>query len=861
VFDGQPQTAVGETTFVRRYYEALSENSRLVSPLQLPTASTYIGLFFLVLATLTYEILLTRIFSVTMLYHFAFVALSLAMFGMTAGALVVYLTPSYFTPARLRRNLAIAAVAFPAAILLSFLTQLSVPFRVHPSIVAIYAIAFTYAVIAVPFVVSGIVVCLALTGFPARVSRLYAVDLGGAALGCVLVIVLLDYSDAPTAVLWVTVLAALSAVMFARDAASPPLRRLAFSVLVLAGLAAAGHTALVWREFPIFRIIYIKGSFEARPLYEKWNSYSRVRVNGDSTAETVPQGWGLSKMLPPSTHVRQLQMDIDVAAGTVMTGYDGTPAALEHLKYDVTNIGYFLRPEPRALIIGSGGGRDVLSALAFGAPSVTAVEINKDILRTVNGRFGDFTGHLDRDPRVRFVNDEARSYIARSPERFDSIQVSLIDTWAATAAGAFVLSENSIYTVEAWQTFLRHLSDRGLLSVSRWYFRDRPGEMYRTMSLAVSALSSLGIQDPRQHLVIVRNMQLANRRAEIPDGVGTLLVSRQPFTASELDRLDVEAARLGFDVPFSPRVSVDETFTRLTIPDRLDEFLAAYPINITAPTDDSPFFFNMLRLRDAFTPELLDVGKQSHNMKAVLTLAILLGTVSVLSALCILLPLWLTRDRAVLTGAGSLFLFFIAIGLGFMLIETSQMQRLIILLGHPTYGLSVVLLALLLSSGIGSFLTSGVDSASVLRAGRLRLLALVIILAALGAATPAIARWSEPMTTPVRILVAVALLFPPGLFMGMAFPLGMKIAQERARALTPWLWGLNGAASVLASVLSVCLALTWSISTAFWTGVACYVVALVSFVRAGAAHASVPAARTYVEPPAPSRLAGERRSG
>ena len=131
---------------------------------------------------------------------------------------------------------------------------------------------------------------------------------------------------------------------------------------------------------------------------------------------------------------------------------------------------------------------------------MTAVEINKDIIRTVNGRFGDFTGHLDRLPRVRFVNDEARSFIARSRERFDKIQISLIDTWAATAAGAFVLSENSIYTVEAWTTFLEHLSDDGLLSVSRWYFRDRPAEMYRTTTLAVEALRAIGVTDPRRHI-------------------------------------------------------------------------------------------------------------------------------------------------------------------------------------------------------------------------------------------------------------------------------------------------------------------------------------------------------------------------
>src|SRR5262249_25959320 len=419
-----------------------------------------------------------------------------------------------------------ASLAFPIAMILSFLTELSVPFRIYPSIVAIYAIVFTYAVIAVPFVMSGIVVCLALTGFPAKVSRLYAADLCGAALGCVLVIPVLDYSDGPTAVLWVCWLASLGAIAFSRGG-SRALRSGAVVTMLLFAAAAAGHTALVWRQFPIFRILYVKGSFEARPLYEKWNSYSRVRVNGSQDALVLPQGWGLSRTLAPDLRVRQLQMDIDVVAGTVMTGYDGTAATVPHLGYDVTNPADRVKPGADALVTGAGGGRDVLSALTLGARSVTAVEINKDILRTVNGRFGDFTGHLDRDPRVRFVNDEARSYVARSTDRFGLIQISLIDTWAATAAGAFVLSENAIYTTDAWRTFLAHLTPDGMLSVSRWYYRDSPAEMYRTLTLAVDALRATGVRDPRAHIAIVRNMTLANR-PETPDGLGTLLINMQP---------------------------------------------------------------------------------------------------------------------------------------------------------------------------------------------------------------------------------------------------------------------------------------------------------------------------------------------
>ncbi|MBA3296841.1 MAG: hypothetical protein H0U19_07885, partial [Acidobacteria bacterium] len=676
----------------------------VASPADRVSKGTYIGLFLVALATLTYEILLTRIFSVTMLYHFAFVALSLAMFGMTVGALIVYLTPSFFPTNKLAQRLALFGILFPIALVVSFLTQLSIPFRVHPSIVAIYAIGLTYVVIAVPFIVSGIVVCLVLTGYVSKVSRLYAADLAGAAVGCVLLIPLIAWSDAATAVLWVATLAAGGGVALSRATAPRGLRAAAIAVLVLLGLSAAAHTWLVWRQFPVLRILYIKGDFEARPLYEKWNSYSRVRVNGDRNESVLPQGWGLSRTLPPDLRVRQLQMDIDVAAGTVMTAFDGDLTKLPHLKYDVTNMGYWLRPTGDSLVIGAGGGRDVLSELVFGARSVTAVEINRDILRTVNDRFGDFTGHLDKDPRVRFVNDEARSFIARSNNRFDSIQISLIDTWAATAAGAFVLSENSIYTIEAWQTFLSHLTDRGILSVSRWYFRDRPDEVYRTTTLAVEALSRMGVTEPRRHIAIVRNMYFANK-PEMPDGVGTLLVSRSPFTDEELDTLDREAARLQFEVVFSPRVAGDPMFETLTGGGDLRGFLAAHPTNIAAPTDDSPFFFNMLRLRDVLRLDLLEAGKQTHNVKAVATLALLLVIVTVLTATCILFPLWMTRGSAPLAGTGPLFTYFIGIGLGFMLVETSQMQRLIIALGHPTYGLSVVLFAILLSSGAGSYFT------------------------------------------------------------------------------------------------------------------------------------------------------------
>jgi predicted membrane-bound spermidine synthase len=798
-----------------------------------PTRRTYGGVFLVALATLMYEILLTRIFSVTMWYHFAFVAISIAMFGMSVGALAVFLRPAVFTSARTKELLARAALAFPWALVLSFLTQCSIPFLVHPSVVALYAILFTYVVIAVPFVVSGIAICLALTRFTANVSLVYAADLAGAAVGCVLVVFVLGITDAATSVFVVATFAGVGSMLFASDAGARRLRRLALATTLLLALFSAVHTVFVWKQFPVLRILYIKGQLEARPMYEKWNSYSRVRVNGNPTAQEAPYTWGLSSVYPADRTVNQLHMDIDVSAGTVLTRFNGSFDTLEHLKYDVTNVGYYVRPNADVLVVGTGGGRDILSALAFGARSVVGVELNRDIIATVNQRFGDFTGHLDRDPRVRFVNDEARSYVARQSRTYDFVQISFIDTWAATAAGAYVLSENSLYTREAWELFLRHLSDRGLLSVSRWYAEAQPAEAYRLVALAATALKHEGVENPRDNIVLVCNLAVQRRRGTLQGvgniGVGTILVGRKPFSAADLDRLEEVARQQDFTVVLSPRDARDQTFARLASGRNLEEMVDSFPVNIGAPTDDSPYFFHVLRLRDIFRWNALPPSARTHNTQAIFVLGALLATVVLLTVLCIFVPLRLAASPAHLEGNRPLLVFFAAIGVGFMLVETSQLQRLIIVLGHPTYALSVVLFSLLLSSGAGSYLTDRVAPEEVPRSGARRLGLMLVVLAAFGAATPALVGIFEGAATPVRILVAVVNLMPIGLFMGMAFPLGMKLALRRAPALAPWLWGVNGATSVLASVLTVAISLTWTISTAFWVGFASYVIAGATF--------------------------------
>ncbi len=793
-----------------------------------PTRGTYAGLFLTALATLSYELMLTRIFSVTMWYHFAFVAISVAMFGMTVGAIVVYVLPERFPAASVHRQLAIAAAAFALSIPVSLLLHLSVPFVAQRDLVSIFSLAFTYVAISAPFVCSGIVVALVLTRFVDHVSSLYAADLAGAAFGCIVFFCALALTDGPTAVFAIGALAAIAAAIFADAGGRARLRKLSLGMAAALVLFVLGNSVLVTRQATLLPLQWVKGRLDARPLWESWNSYSRIAVSGSPDRPERPFGWGLSPAAPDRP-VRQLHLTIDASAATKLTGYEGDLGAIDFLRYDLINLAHHLRPNADVLVVGVGGGRDLLSALAFGQRHVTGVEINGEIVHALRVVFGDFTGHIADHPRVTLVHDEARSYVTRSPDRHDIVQVSFIDTWAATAAGAYTLSENSLYTVEAWDVFLSRLEPHGILSFSRWYTPDSPASMYRLTSLATAALAKRGVADPRGHILIAALPPAAGEGHE-DGGVATILVSPDPFSSADLDRLEQVASLLRADVLLSPRHVADPNFERLARPAaEMMKFARGFPLDIEPPTDDRPYFFHLLRVRNIFEPATWNQGRMSRNQQAVYILAVLLGIVVSLTVACVLLPLWLHGAPRPGPGAAPLLGFFVAIGLGFMLIEISQMQRLNIFLGHPTYGLVVALFTMLLASGIGSGLSGRVRRD---RHGWL-LVALLAVLVVTGLLTPGLLISWRGAATSLRIAAAMAVLTPMALLMGMAFPVGLARAARDHAVSLPWFWGVNGATSVCASVLAMVISLFGGISVAFWTGVAAYFVAALAYRAAG----------------------------
>jgi hypothetical protein len=481
-----------------------------------------------------------------------------------------------------------------------------------------------------------------------------------------------------------------------------------------------------------------------------------------------------------------------------------------------------LRPQGEILVIGSGGGRDILTGLLFKQTRLTAVEVNGNIMKTLNQTFADFSGHLDRDPRIHFVVDEGRHFVESSSETYDMIQASLVDSAAATAAGAYSFVENGLYTEEAWALFLRRLKPHGVLTFSRWYFgvSERPVEIYRTLALAAVSLKKLGIQDPTHHILLVRGMAYA----ESHERLATILVSPDPFSVEDLRKLAEVCRANFFEVAFSSEKSIDPFFAEI-IRNPEGPQIREFPYDITAPTDDRPFFFFQHKIRHHWNHFWkTDLGFSSFNTPAISALIILILLTSVLCAFLIFAPVaWLQyRKRWKTNGKGPSWIFpsyFALIGLAFMFVEIAWMQRLGLYLGHPTYGFTVSLAGILVFSGLGSWMCEK-EIFHKARVYALPLLAGALIL--INLASVALLKNYVGDSPVERIILALALTAPAAFLMGMAFPLGMHAVQKSGDSRSSWYWACNGATSVLGAVLAMTFSFSEGIQATLFLGIGLY---------------------------------------
>ncbi len=785
------------------------------------------GLFLLCMCVLMLQIIETRILSVISYYHLAFFAISMAMFGMTAGSLIAYFNQALSAPERLAAHLSWIAAGFAVTTVLSTVVLISTVL-LDPSLGILLSAMLWLKLIAAllpPYVFAGMGISLALTRSPWPVGLVYGSDLGGAAFGCLGALALIELLDAVSAMFMIAAVGAAAAFAFrlacaAAEIAAVALPKWAFVLGKPAGLFA-GFALLAVGNAAIqphgLLLSFAKGRVENPQdvAYMRWNSYSRIRA--EKTVHQDAQVWAASPAMP-DTEIDLRWMTIDGDAGTAMFRFDGDIESVDFLKYDITSLAYYVRSKGKAAIVGVGGGRDLLTAYLFGFRDVTGVELNPIFVDLLQNRFRDFNG-VAALPGIKLEVDEARSWFASAGRgrQFDLVQMSMIDTWAATGVGAFSLSENGLYTVEGWRHFLSSLAPDGIFTVSRWYSPDNTGETGRLLSLAKATLLDLGVQDPSGHLFLAALENLS-----------TLIVSRAPFAPADMARLHDVSERLGFTVLASPIVEPSSDVLRgiMQASDlaALQALPALYHIDVSPPTDDRPFFFNQLRITDplgmmeAFAAT---AGVVSGNLAATLMLAIIVALSLILVVLTIVLPALpsVRRISTRLIGIGTAY--FLLIGLGFMLVEIGVIQRLSLFLGHPVYGLAIGLFGMIVATGIGSFLSDRLPLGTAPRALAWSALT-ALYLAVLPLWLPLLVDGFEASSIVVRAAAALVTIAPAGLLMGFAFPTGMRLVNAVDARPTPWFWAINGAAGVLAAGAAVAVSITFSINVCIWLGAACY---------------------------------------
>ena len=794
-------------------------------------SSVYVGVFLLSCAALLLEVALTRLFSFTLWYHFAYMTIGVALLGYGAsGALLAAWERRLLAePERLLRRVALIAglailVMLVGVALVPFdpfllLPPLDIATNKHAavSLSQLLYMALNCLLVAVPFVLVGLAIGLAIRTSHRDVARVYLSELAGAGIGAAITVPAILLLGTPGAVLLAAGLAFGAATVFAfgrRKGVTVP-------VLGIMLLVATGRPLLRHLEFVPSAGKGLSAAYFSKDLFRypaSWTPIYRVDVYGwkdeEFTRSVSYSTVGLSKQYDGHGH-RARFISHDGTAEAVMLEYDNKIESLKMLDYHILRTPYLLKPSPDVLVIGVGGGIDVLTALRAGAHTVTGIELDPVTVDIIKHRESEFTGGFPQ-PNVHIVAAEGRSYVRRSMDRFDVIQMTQVDTLSALTTGAYVLSESYLYTVEAVEDYLAHLKPGGILDVVmgefNWQLNPKypPRHTLRVVSLFKEALARRGLADASRHIIVLASTE---GHALVP-----ILLKLTPFTPEEIDRAVGFAKAMGFQVWYAPGQQIESPHARLIEGRPLGPELE--DLNLEPTTDNNPFFFNFYRW--ASVPGRMGEISRSYTfVTGQLVLVIMLLFAVVLSLLVIILPLLLTkRADFAIPGRWGFIAYFLGLGLGFIMVEISMVQRYVLFLGYPTYSLTVVLSSFLVFSGLGSYLSDRLVRPT---AAQMTLLVLTLALLLVGYLPLVGMLFQRTLMRPfaVRVAIAVATLLPLGLVMGMFFPTGIRALAPRP-VFVPWAWAANGCASVVGTVVAVMLAMAYGFRAVSLVALVCY---------------------------------------
>jgi predicted membrane-bound spermidine synthase len=790
-------------------------------------SDNFIGVFLISLATLLLELSLTRVMSVTLWYHFGFLVISTALLGFGAAGTVAACWKAFRDDYSLDRSLSFLSLSFGVVTLLSFYLLQKIPF--NPFSIAtdhrqLYILPLYYITISAPFFITGLILSLLFTRLPSRMSRLYAFDLIGAALGCLLIVWAMPALGAGGAVVLSGMLGAVAAIFFS-----------ASTILRLGGLLVAAGLMVIAlfadRLLPI-KISENKRSakFIRKPLLKEWNVFSYVELfeYGPDSIANRPGG-------------RVFVIDGGTAATDMSDLRKGVASYLEEYPADSfygTAGAYLHIRNATVLNIGSGGGNEVLDALHGHAKRVVCAEINPIITDIASNKMNDFWGGLYHYPGVELYTGEARSYINRSREKFDVIVSSHTISNAAVASGSLSLSENFVLTKEAFEEYYEHLSDTGIILFSR-----PESQLPRLFTTGREVLDENGVNDIPLHFYAFRYPP--SRQEGNQAFVAFYMMKKTAFSKAEIAALDSLNGSMHImpddewkpiEVLYSPYKEDRSIYRDIVSSQDLRALYDAHPFQIAPATDDKPFFNQHVRWASVGPQTIRDVFSQNNTGSARLalenkpvaevTLVIILFQSLLLATVLILLPLWRYRNQGIQLANRNRYLgYFAALGLGFIMLEVVFIQRFTLYLGQPIYTLAVIIAGLLLFTGTGSWLSGKIDlQPTMLRRRILPLLIAVMLLISM--LTPTLFHATLHFDLSSRIILTLLLLAPLGILLGMPFPTGIRVVSRETAAFVPWAWAVNGFFTVIGSVTALILGMIVGFKVVILLAAACYLAAM-----------------------------------
>lgn len=767
-------------------------------------------------AILLFQVTLTRLFSIAQFYHFAFLVVSLALLGFGASGSLLAVWPRLRTPGWR----AFCVVAFAPATIGAYLILNQWSFDSYAIAwdrTQVWWLLANLLCLTIPFTLAGLVVGAFLSDSSLPIGRVYGSNMIGSALGAAAAPLLLAVLGDARIIVLCGGLAALAALLLVQSRRTALLS--AFVLIALLAILIVQPGVMEIKPSAYKALTHFRRNPDATLEGPRYNAYSRLDLVYSSTIHSAP---GLSMTylgtIPPEIG---LLLDGD-SLMPVVQAENAAPAFALSMPAAVP---YGLYRQPDALILGTGGGLDAWLALQYGARSVVTVESNGLVVGALRGDLRTWSGLVD-DPRLKLVHQEPRAYVEQTDRRFDIVQLELTDPYRPVTSGAFTLTEDYELTVEGFRAYLDRLNEGGLFTVTRW-LQNPPSEDLRVLALILTALDA---DHPAQHIIAFRSFQTV-----------TFLVKTSPFAPEEVAFVLDEAERLKYDMVLAPDLPphtvnryarletpiYHQTYTTLLNAADHGAFYAEYDFDVRPSTDNQPFFFHYFKWSQ--TPAILDsLGQtwQPFGGSGYFVLVALLIFSLVASLVFVMLPIVLTgRFRRAIRAAGAglsarVLVYFGCLGLSFLMIEISTIQRYVLILGQPTLAIATVLAALLLFSGIGSTFSDR------LAWGR-ALLALVALALAWPWIANMLAAWTLQLPLAVRWPLSVLSLAPLGFLMGIPFARGLDAIRPMPD-LVPWAWAINGGASVVAGVLAGLLALSLGFAWVLWIGGALYALAWIS---------------------------------